>query len=163
MLDVEDIFAELHAVACERLGEEFFVDLGIGDPEEFPEARNMAYTARNKRGDICIVVAPKLVVCDDEDRVQGVLRHEFGHAALWHMEPSIDRALKLVKEGKFTPEDYGPFSMMKHKGSEMSKLGTFEGKVPAAIMTRVKAREADILSGKFVVKVDDTQPKSTAR
>jgi hypothetical protein len=86
MLDVEDIFAELHAVACERLGEEFFVDLGIGDPEEFPEARNMAYTARNKRGDICIVVAPKLVVCDDEDRVQGVLRHEFGHAALWHME-----------------------------------------------------------------------------
>ena len=45
MLDVEDIFAELHAVACERLGEEFFVDLGIGDPEEFPEARNMAYTA----------------------------------------------------------------------------------------------------------------------
>jgi len=85
MLEVEDIFAELHAVACERLGDAFFVDLGIGDPEEFPEARNMAYTARNKRGDICIVVAPKLVVCDDEDRVHGVLRHEFGHAALWHL------------------------------------------------------------------------------
>ena len=34
---------------------------------------------------ICIVVAPKLVVCDDEERVQGVLRHEFGHAVLWHM------------------------------------------------------------------------------
>ena len=84
-------------------------------------------------------------------------------SALWHMEPSIDRALKLVKEGKFTAEDYGPFSMMKHKGSEMSKLGTFEGKVPAAIASRVKAREAEILSGKFVVKVDDSQPKSTAR
>ena len=75
----------------------------------------------------------------------------------------IDRALKLVKEGKFTAEDYGPFSMMKHKGSEMSRLGTFEGKVPAAIASRVKAREAEILSGKFVVKVDDSQPKSTAR
>lgn len=85
MLDVEDIFAELHAAVCDRLGDEFYADLAIGDPEEFPEARNMAYTARNKRGDICIVVAPKLVVCDDEDRVQGVLRHEFGHAALWHM------------------------------------------------------------------------------
>ena len=84
-------------------------------------------------------------------------------SALWHMEPSIDRALKLVKEGKFTAEDYGPYSMMKHKGSEMSKLGTFEGKVPAAIVSRVKAREAEILSGKFVVKVDDSQPKSTAR
>jgi basic membrane protein A len=28
-------------------------------------------------------------------------------SALWHMEPSIDRAIKLVKEGKFTAEDYG--------------------------------------------------------
>ena len=85
MLDVEYIFAELHAVACERLGDEFYVDFALGNPEEFPEARNMAYTARNKRGDLCIVVAPKLVVCDNEERVQGVLRHEFGHAVLWHM------------------------------------------------------------------------------
>lgn len=85
MLDVEYIFAELHAVACERLGDEFYVDFSLGSPEEFPETRNMAYTARNKRGDLCIVVAPKLVVCDDEERVQGVLRHEFGHAVLWHM------------------------------------------------------------------------------
>ena len=27
-------------------------------------------------------------------------------SALWHMEPSIDRAIKLVKDGKFTAEDY---------------------------------------------------------
>jgi basic membrane protein A and related proteins len=37
-------------------------------------------------------------------------------SALWNMEPTIDRALKLVKDGKFTPEDYGQYSMMKHKG-----------------------------------------------
>jgi len=52
---------------------------------------------------------------------------------------------------------------MKHKGSELSKLGTFEYKVPAEIMTKVKAKEAAILGGKFTVKVDDTQPKSTSR
>lgn len=86
MLDVEDIFAELHAAVCARLGDDFYVDLVIGDPEEFPARRNMAYTVRNRRGDLCIVVAPKLVVSDDEGRVQGVLRHEFGHAALWHLE-----------------------------------------------------------------------------
>ena len=40
---------------------------------------------------------------------------------------------------------------------------TPEGKVPADIMTKVKAREADILAGKFMVKVDDSQPKSTAK
>lgn len=82
-------------------------------------------------------------------------------SALWNMEPSIDRAIKLVKEGKFTAEDYGPYSMMKHKGSELAPLGTFEKKVPAEIVAKVKAREAEILSGKFTVKVDDGQPKSS--
>ncbi|MFN3376746.1 MAG: BMP family protein [Burkholderiaceae bacterium] len=84
-------------------------------------------------------------------------------SALWHMEPSIDRAIKLVKEGKFTAEDYGPYSMMKYKGSELSPLGTFEKKVPADLVAKVRAREAEILSGKFTVKVDDSQPKSTAK
>ena len=84
-------------------------------------------------------------------------------SALWHMEPSVDRAIKLVKDGKFAAEDYGPFSMMKHKGSELAPLGTFEKKVPADIVAKVKAKEADILAGKFTVKVDDNQPKSTAK
>lgn len=84
-------------------------------------------------------------------------------SALWNMEPSIDRALKLVKEGKFTAEDYGPYSMMKYKGSELAPLGTFEKKVPADIVNKVKAREAEILAGKFTVKVDDSQPKSSAK
>jgi basic membrane lipoprotein Med (substrate-binding protein (PBP1-ABC) superfamily) len=82
-------------------------------------------------------------------------------SALWHMEPSIDAAIKAVKAGSFKAEDYGPYSMMKHKGSSLSPLGTFEKKVPADLVAKVKAREADILSGKFSVKVDDSQPKST--
>ena len=84
-------------------------------------------------------------------------------SALWNMEPTIDRALKLVKDGKFKAEDYGTYSMMKHKGSELAPLGTFEKKVPAEIATKVKAKEKDILDGKFTVKVDDGQPKSTAK
>ena len=84
-------------------------------------------------------------------------------SALWNMEPTIDRALKLVKDGKFKAEDYGSYSMMKHKGSELAPLGTFEKKVPADISAKVKAKEKDILDGKFTVKVDDNQPKSTAK
>lgn len=84
-------------------------------------------------------------------------------SALWNMEPSIDRAIKLVKEGKFKAEDYGPYSMMKHKGSELAPLGTFEKKIPADIVAKVKAKEKDILDGKVTVKVDDSQPKSTAK
>lgn len=80
-------------------------------------------------------------------------------SALWNMEPTIDVALKAVKAGKFTAEDYGKYSMMKFKGSELSPLGTFEGKVPKAIMDKVAARQKEILDGKFTVKVDDNQPK----
>ncbi|HVE52243.1 MAG TPA: BMP family protein [Ramlibacter sp.] len=84
-------------------------------------------------------------------------------SALWNMEPTIDRALKTVKDGKFKAEDYGQYSMMKFKGSELAPLGTFEKKVPADLLAKVKAREQDILAGKFTVKVDDSQPKSTAK
>jgi len=84
-------------------------------------------------------------------------------SALWNMEPTIDRAIKLVKEGKFKAEDYGSYSTMKHKGSELAPLGTFEKKVPADIVAKVKAKEKEILDGKFTVKVDDGQPKSTAK
>lgn len=82
-------------------------------------------------------------------------------SALWNMEPTADRAIKLIKEGKFAAEDYGIYSTMKYKGSELAPLGTFEKKVAAETVARVRAREKDILAGKFVVKVDDGLPKST--
>ena len=50
---------------------------------------------------------------------------------------------------------------MQYKGSELSPLGTFEKKVPADLVAKVKAREAEILSGKYSVKIDDRQPKSS--
>jgi basic membrane protein A and related proteins len=84
-------------------------------------------------------------------------------SALWNMEPTIDRAIKAVKDGTFKADDYGQYSLMKFKGSELAPLGTFDGKVPAAVMTKVKAKEKDILDGKFKVPVVETEPKSTAK
>jgi len=84
-------------------------------------------------------------------------------SALWAMEPSIDEAIARVKTGKFVAEDYGSWSLMKNKGSSLAPLGTFEKKVPADIVARVKAREAEILSGKFTVKVDNNTPKSSPK
>ena len=81
-------------------------------------------------------------------------------SALWHMEPSIDKAIAAVKTGKFKAEDYGPLSQMKAKGSELSPLGTFEKKVPAELQAKVAARQKAILDGSFTVKVDDGQPKA---
>jgi basic membrane lipoprotein Med (substrate-binding protein (PBP1-ABC) superfamily) len=84
-------------------------------------------------------------------------------SALWNMEPTIDRALKAVKGNTFKAEDYGQYSLMKYKGSELAPLGTFASKVPADLVARVKAKEKEILDGKFKVAVIDTEPKSTAR
>ena len=81
-------------------------------------------------------------------------------SALWNMEPTIDAALKAVKAGAFKAEDYGPYSTMKHKGSELSPLGSFAAKVPKAVMDKVALRQQDILAGKLKVKVDDNAPKA---
>ncbi|MFP5397478.1 MAG: BMP family protein [Gammaproteobacteria bacterium] len=84
-------------------------------------------------------------------------------SALWHVEPTIDAALKAVKAGSFKAEDYGHHSHMKVKGSSLSPLGTFDKRIPADLVAKVRTREKDILDGKFSVKVDDAQPKPTAR
>ena len=84
-------------------------------------------------------------------------------SALWNMEPTIDAALKAVKAGQFKAEDYGKYSTMKFKGSELAPLGSFEKKVPAELLAKVKAREKEIYDGKFSVKVDDGQPKGSAK
>jgi basic membrane protein A len=84
-------------------------------------------------------------------------------SALWNMEPTIDLAIKMVKDGKFKAEDLGPYSMMKHKGSELAPLGTFEKKIPADLVAKVMAKEKAIRGGQFSVKIDDSQPKPTAK
>ncbi len=84
-------------------------------------------------------------------------------SALWHMEPTINAALAAVKAGRFKAEDYGHYSSMKFKGSELAPIGTFEGKVPKAVVDKVRSRTAEILAGTFAVKVDDGQPKGGAK
>ncbi|WP_374316215.1 BMP family protein [Aquabacterium sp.] len=81
-------------------------------------------------------------------------------SALWNMEPTVDTAIKAVKAGKFKAEDYGQYSLMKFKGSELAPLGSFEKKVPAALMAKVKAKDEAIRAGKFTVQVIESEPKS---
>ncbi len=84
-------------------------------------------------------------------------------SAIWNFEPTADRAIQLAKEGKFIAENYGQYSMMKYKGSALAPLGTFASKVPGDLLSKVRAKETDILSDKFTVRVDDDAPKSTAK
>lgn len=82
-------------------------------------------------------------------------------SALWHFEPTLDAAIKAIKDKAFKADDYGQYSFMKFGGSSLAPLGTFEGKVPADVVAKVKAREEEIKSGAFTVAVDDSEPKSS--
>jgi hypothetical protein len=66
-----------------------------------------------------------------------------------------------VQDKAFKADDYGQYSFMKAGGCSLSPLGTFEGKVPADVAAKVKAREGEIKSGAFTVTVDDSEPKSS--
>jgi basic membrane lipoprotein Med (substrate-binding protein (PBP1-ABC) superfamily) len=79
------------------------------------------------------------------------------------MAPTIDVAVKAVKAGKFSAENYGKYSEMKYGGSSMAPYGTFENKIPADLKDQVAKRQEEILAETFVVEVDDNQPKSTVR
>src|SRR3712207_4240629 len=59
-------------------------------------------------------------------------------SALWHMEPTIDRAIKNVMEGRFEPIDYGQFSYMQYGGAS---LALDEKLVPADVAAMVKEKE----------------------
>ncbi len=80
-------------------------------------------------------------------------------SALWHMEPTIDRAIAKVKAGDFEPEDYGPYSFMAHGGGSLAPMD--DKLVPQAVQEKVQAKRQEILDGLFRVNVNDSEPKST--
>ncbi|QPC86662.1 BMP family ABC transporter substrate-binding protein [Mesorhizobium sp. NBSH29] len=82
-------------------------------------------------------------------------------SALWHFEPTLDKALAEVKAGTFKAADYGAYSFMKEGGCSLAPLGTFEGKVPAEIMAKVAEKEKAIKDGSFTVEINDAEPKSS--
>jgi basic membrane lipoprotein Med (substrate-binding protein (PBP1-ABC) superfamily) len=118
-----------------------------------PKAKEAAFAMIDKGADI--MYAERFGVSD--------AAKERGKLALWNMEPTVDVALKMVKDGKFKAEDLGKYSMMQFKGSELAPLGTFEKKIPADLVAKVMTKQKAILDGSFKVAVDDNQPKPTAK
>jgi basic membrane lipoprotein Med (substrate-binding protein (PBP1-ABC) superfamily) len=78
-------------------------------------------------------------------------------SALWHMEPTIDRAIAAVAGGTFEAADYGQFSFMGYGGGS---LVADDKLVPAEVMKSVAEKEAEIRDGLFRVNVNDAAPVS---
>ena len=78
-------------------------------------------------------------------------------SALWHMEPTIDRAIAAVAGGKFEAADYGQYSFMGYGGGSLVVDKTL---VSAAVMSKVEETEKSIMEGMFRVNVNDERPVS---
>ncbi|MEH6633346.1 MAG: BMP family protein [Halopseudomonas aestusnigri] len=82
-------------------------------------------------------------------------------SALWHMESAIGHAIDQVKAGSFSAADYKEWTMMQKGGASLAPYYEFDGIIPADAKAKVDQIKSDILSGKFVVEIDDNEPKST--
>ncbi len=80
-------------------------------------------------------------------------------SALWHMEPTVDRAIAAVAGGSFAAEDYGSYSYMSHGGASLAPMDA--KLVNAKTMAAIKAREDEIRDGLFRVNVNDSEPRSS--
>ncbi len=78
-------------------------------------------------------------------------------SALWHMEPTIDKAIANVAAGTFEAADYGQYSFMAYGGGS---LVVDDNLVPAEVRAKVKQRQDDIIGGLFRVNVNDDRPVS---
>lgn len=80
-------------------------------------------------------------------------------SALWHMEPTIDRAIQRVIDGSFTAADYGPYSYMAEGGASLAPLDP--KLLPKEIIEEVLAKEKEIKDGVFRVSLNEAEPTST--
>ena len=78
-------------------------------------------------------------------------------SAIWHMEATIDTAIREVSNGTYTADDYGQYSFMEYGGGS---LVLDESLVPADIVSLVKAKEAAIMDGSYTVVINDDAPVS---
>jgi basic membrane protein A and related proteins len=79
-------------------------------------------------------------------------------SALWHMEPTVDRAVAAVVAGRFEPADYRRFSTMAYGGSSFV---VDEALADAASVAAARDREREIRDGRFRVEIDDAEPRSS--
>ena len=82
-------------------------------------------------------------------------------SALWHMESAIDHAIDRVKKGTFSAEEYHDWTMMAKGGATLAPYYEFDSKISDSVKGQVATLSKKIMAGKFVVEINDDEPKST--
>lgn len=148
----------------------FYVSF-IGSWFDPPKARQVAHSMIDQGVDILYAERLSAVQAAQERGKLAIgnvvdARHQYPDtvvvSALWDAEPTIVRALTMVRRGTFKADDYGMYSQMRYQGSMLSSLGAFADKLPGGLVASVESRRKTILDGSFTIKINDTQPRSTA-
>ncbi|MBX3064706.1 MAG: BMP family protein [Anaerolineae bacterium] len=77
---------------------------------------------------------------------------------VWSMKPTVEYLLKQIKAGAYVAQDLKDFSMMAKGGSSLAPLHSFETSLPKEVVDLVKAKEAEIMAGKFRVEINEKAP-----
>ena len=82
-------------------------------------------------------------------------------SALWDMNAAISHAIGLEKKGSFKAKEYREWTMMQKGGANLAPYYEFADRIPAEVQAKVEKIKGDILAGKYVLKINDAEPKST--
>jgi basic membrane lipoprotein Med (substrate-binding protein (PBP1-ABC) superfamily) len=170
---IPEVNREMHAFiagARELNPNASFMVTFIGAWWDPPRAKEAAFAQIDQGADV--LYAERFGVCDAaRDRhklafgyisnLQPAFPDTLVTSAIWNVAPMVAHAIEAVRSGRFRAEDYADYSRMRRGGNDIAPLGTFAGRVPAAVSARVDGRRAAILSGAFAVPVDESVPKSS--
>ncbi len=79
---------------------------------------------------------------------------------VWNMTPTVEYVLKQVTSGAYTAQDLKDFSMVAKGGASLAPFHATESMIPADLLAKVKAKEAQIVNGLFRVDIDEAQPQA---
>jgi basic membrane lipoprotein Med (substrate-binding protein (PBP1-ABC) superfamily) len=77
---------------------------------------------------------------------------------VWDMSPTVRYVIDQVKKGAYQAQDLKDFSMMVKGGASLAPYHSWEDKLPAEVKDLVKTRMAEIISGKFRVDINESDP-----
>ncbi|HET7677940.1 MAG TPA: BMP family protein, partial [Candidatus Limnocylindrales bacterium] len=80
-------------------------------------------------------------------------------SVVWQMGPTVKYVIDQVLAGSYTAQDLKDFSMMAKGGAALAPINTgVKGGVPADLVAKVQAKEAEIRSGIFRVDIQEGTP-----
>lgn len=79
---------------------------------------------------------------------------------VWNVAPIVQYCVEQVAAGKWKHQDLRKYSMMAAGGASLAPFHEFQKKIPASVIKEVRAKEAAIKAGKFVVPVIEKELKS---